>query len=81
MGKDKLEEALVPVRANKAKKQAELEMCELEEKVATKQTALHEECSKKELDFKKIIKIQDDLALLERQLKQYKEILQQMFPE
>jgi hypothetical protein len=81
MGKEKLEETLIPVRANKAKKQAELEMCDLEEKLATKTAEIAELCSAKELNFKKIIEAQDELGLLERKKTQYQNILDQMFPE
>jgi hypothetical protein len=80
LGKEKLKEALIPVRVNKAKKQAELEMCTLEEKIAVKEAALHEECCKEELDFAKIIELQDNIGLLERKRTQYKKILEEMFP-
>lgn len=80
MGKEKLKEALIPVRVSKAKKQAELEMCNIEEEIATKSCALHEECTKENLDFKKIITLQDKVALLERKKGQYGDILKQMFP-
>lgn len=80
MGKEALDAALVPVRANRAKKQAELEMCKLDEDIATKQAALHEACTQQELKFDRIIKLQDEIALLERRKAQYQQILDQMFP-
>lgn len=80
MGKEKLGEMLVPVKVNKARKQAELEMCKLDEKIAVKQNSLHEACSTEDLNFEKIIELQDDLALLERRKEQYGQILEEMFP-
>jgi hypothetical protein len=80
LGKEKLKEALVPIRVNRAQKQAELEMCKLDEKVAVKEAALHEECCKEEVNFPNIIEMQDDLALLERRRAQYQKILDEMFP-
>ena len=81
MGKDKLKETLVPVRAMKAKKQAELEMCSLEEEIATLESDISELCCSEDLNFKKIIDMQDKLGLAERRKKQYEKILEQMFPE
>jgi hypothetical protein len=79
-GKEKLKEALIPVRVNKARKQAELEMCSLEEKIATLESDIHDLCTAEELNFKKIIDKQDELALVERRQAQYQKILNEMFP-
>ena len=81
MGKDKLKETLVPIRVNRAKKQAELEMCKLDEEIATMQAALHEACASENVNFPKIIDMQDDLRLVERKREQYEQILVEMFPE
>ena len=81
MGKKKVAETLIPVRVNKARKQGELEMCKLEENIAIKQVSIQEECSKEDVNFPKIITLQDELALLERKRKQYDKILQEMFGE
>jgi len=81
MGKEKLKEALIPVRVKKARKQAELEMCNLEEQVAVKEAAISDACTSEDLNFKKIIELQDDLAMLERRQRQYESILKEMFPE
>ena len=81
MGKEKLSEALVPVRARRAQKQAELEMCKLDEQIATKQADLQEACCKEDVSFPRIIELQDAIALIERKRKQYQNILDEMFPE
>ena len=81
MGKEKIGELLVPVKAKRAQKQAELEMCKLEEELAIKQADLHEQCCQEKVSFPKIIELQDSIALLERRIKQYGKILEQMFPE
>jgi hypothetical protein len=79
--KEAIKEALVPVRVKRAKKQAELEMLSIEEELATKTADLQEECTKEDLDFKKIIRLQNAIALKERELNQYRDIIDQMFPE
>ncbi|RKZ06166.1 hypothetical protein DRQ25_14505 [Candidatus Fermentibacteria bacterium] len=81
MSKAKIGKMLVPVKAKRAKKQAELEMCKMEEALAVKEAALHEECCKEDVSFSGIIKTQDEIALLERKIKQYQRILDEMFPE
>ena len=80
-GKEKVDEALAPVRAHKAKKQAELEIAKMDEKIATKESAIQELCTAKELDFNAIIAAQDELALMERKKKQFVKIIEEMFPE
>jgi hypothetical protein len=72
---------LAPLRASRARKQAELEMAKLEEEVATKEAQLYEKCCEKEVDFRRIIDLQDDLALVNRKKEQYKKILEEMFPD
>ena len=80
MGKKALQEALVPVKVKKAKKQAELEMCKLEEQIAVKESNIHDVCTSEAVNFAKIIELQDDLMLLKRKMEQYQTILDEMFP-
>ena len=81
MGKEKIREAMVPVKVNRAKKQAELEMCKLDEQIATKEAAIQDATCAEDLNFAGIINMQDSLALLERKKTQYQKILDEMFPE
>jgi len=81
MGKEALKETMIPIRFRKARKQAELEMCKIEEEIAVKAASLQDTCSKEEVNFKRIIELQDELALIERKKEQYQQILDQMFPE
>ncbi len=80
MAKEKIDEVLAIPRANSAKKQAELEMAKLDERVATLQTELTESCSVKELNFNRIIDKLDEIALAERRKKQFNKIIEEMFP-
>jgi hypothetical protein len=81
MGEDTLKKTLAPVKAARAKKQAELEMCKLDEQIATKEAEIHEQCCKEDVNFSRLIDMQDSLALAERKKKQYQKILDEMFPE
>ena len=80
MGKEKIGKMLVPVKVNRAKKQAELEMCKLDEEIAVKEEKLHAACCSEEVNFSKIIELQDGIALRTRKKKQYQQILDEMFP-
>ena len=81
MTKEKIDDCLAPVRANRAKKQAELEIAKMDEKIASQEAKINELCSEKEISFEKIINAQDDLSLMERRKKQFGNILKDMFPE
>lgn len=81
MAKEAVDTALAPVRTMRAKKQAELEMARLDEQMAVHEAKIHEACCEKEVNFPRLIDLQDELALLERKKKQYGRILEEMFPE
>lgn len=81
MGKEAVNAALAPIRARAAKKQAELEIAKLDERIATLQSELNECCSEKDVKFAKIIDKLDDIALAERRKQQFEKIISEMFPE
>lgn len=81
MAKEAVDTALAPVRARAAKKQAELETAKLDEKIATLESEITQECSKKDLNFDTIIRKMDDLALAERRKAQFEKITSELFPE
>lgn len=80
MSKEKLDEAMAPIRAKQVKSKAELEMAKLEADILTKETAIHELCTQKDLNLPKLIDALDEIALLERRKEQYGDVLQQLFP-
>jgi hypothetical protein len=81
LGKEKVQEAMAPMRAKEQRKRAELEMIQLESKICEIEQAIQEVCAAYPIDFEKLIKKIDEQALLERRKKQYGEIIEQMFPE
>lgn len=81
MAKEKIDEALAPLRANTAKQKAKLKIAELEEKMASQESRIYELCVQKDIDFDKIISAQDEYALMERRKKQLDTIIEQLFPE
>lgn len=81
MAKEKVDDALAPVRAARAKKQAELEMAKLDEEIATMTAKIYEVFCQKDVNFAALIEQQDKLALAERKKRQYQKILDEMFPE
>lgn len=81
MSKEKLDEALAPMRARQVQAQADLEMSKLEEKQVTLETEIQELTATKTIDFDKLLKKMDEYDLNERRLAQYKRVLSELFPK
>lgn len=81
MSKEKLDEAMAPIRARQVRSQAELEMAKLDADILTLEGEVQELCAKKELSFPTILDKLDKLALLERRKTQYVSVLEQLFPK
>lgn len=79
--KEKLDEALVPLRVRAAKAKAEGEVIKLEETLISLETKINEACAKKELDFNSIGDLMDDYDITERRLTQIKGLVEALFPE
>jgi hypothetical protein len=80
MSKEKLSEALAPVRARRVKSQAELEMAKLDDELIRLEADIQEDCAKEQIDFPKLLDKLDKSALLERRKKQYQRVLGELFP-
>lgn len=80
MSKEKLAEALAPVRARKVRSQAELEMAKLDDELIRLEAEVQEQCAKEDLSFPSLLDKLDKVALLERRKQQYAEVLSQLFP-
>lgn len=81
MTKEKLDEAMIPLRVRAAKAKAEGEVIKLEEKLITLETKINEMCAQKELDFTAIADKMDEFELTERRLKQIQKLVAELFPE
>jgi DNA repair ATPase RecN len=81
MSKEKLNEALAPIRARKVKTQAEMKKSEIDEKIVVIETEIQEMCADKDIDFDRLFEKLDRIALLERRKKQYDKVLGELFPE
>ena len=80
MTKEKLDEAMVPLRVRAAKARAEGETIKLEEKMLGLETKINEACATKDIDFNKIGDLMDEYDLTERRLKQINELISALFP-
>jgi len=81
MTKEKIDEALAPVRARGAKAKANLEVSRIEESMISLETEIHNLCAEKELNFDEIVDKMDSYALKERKLTQIKKLVDDLFPE
>lgn len=80
MGEDALNAVLADVRVEKAKAKAILEIATMNERIASQEASIQEQCSSKEINFDAIIEAHDDLGLMERRKKQFEKIIAEMFP-
>ncbi|AST86238.1 hypothetical protein CIG66_07080 [Ralstonia pseudosolanacearum] len=80
MSKEKLDEALAPIRAKQVETQAELEMAKIDEELISTEAEIQELCAARQIDFAKLLKLMDKYDLAERRKKQYKKILTDLFP-
>ena len=81
LSKEKIDEALAPLRASTAKAKATLKMAEIDEKIATLGQKIQELATSKEIDFDKMADKIDEIALLELRKTRFSEITAQLFPE
>lgn len=80
MSKEKIDEAMAPIRARQVKGRAELEMAQLDADLLTKETSIQEMCTAKDINFPRLLDSLDDMNLLERRKIKYQEVLAQLFP-
>ena len=77
--KEKVKEALAPLRAREMKKKAELEVCKIESDIAEREQKIQELASEYPIDFHKMIDAIDELDLVRRRKEQFEDIIAQMF--
>ncbi len=81
LSKEKLSEALAPIRARKVRSQAELEMAKLDDELIRLEAEVQEMCAKEDINFTSLLDKLDKAALLERRKAQYERVLSELFPE
>lgn len=81
LSKEKLNEAMGPIRARQVQSKAQLEMSKLEAEILDRQTEIQEMCAEKEINLPALLDELDEIAILERRIEQYKKVLFQLFPE
>jgi hypothetical protein len=80
LSKEKIDEALAPLRASTAKAKATLKQAEIDEKIAVLGQQVQELATSREIDFDKIADKIDEIALLELRKSRFEEITSQLFP-
>lgn len=78
-GKEKIQEALAPVREIEMKRKAEMEMAKLESDIIQIEAQVNEACCGYPIDFSRLICLMDKRDLLERRKKQFSKIIAEMF--
>lgn len=81
LAKEKITEAMAPLRAREMKKKAELEACKLESIIAEEEQNIQEYASEYPIKFDRLIDAMDDLDLVKRRKDQFDKIIKEMFGE
>lgn len=80
LSKEKLDEALAPIRARQVKAKADSLVATYEEELINIEKQITEHCATKDVDFEKIADLLDKYALKERRKDQFNKIYSQLFP-
>jgi hypothetical protein len=81
LSKEKVDEALAPLRAATAQAKATLKQAEIDEKIAAISQQVQEMATSKDINFDAIADKLDEAALLELRKSRFTEITSQLFPE
>jgi hypothetical protein len=79
--KEKIKEAMAPLRAREMRKKGELEICKIDSDIADKEQKIQEFASKYPIDFDKLLDAIDDLELVKRRKEQFEKIIEELFSE
>ena len=77
--KEKINEAMAPLRSREMRKKAELEACKLDSTIADKEQKIQEYTSEYPINFDKLIDAIDELELVKRRKEQFEKIIEEMF--
>jgi hypothetical protein len=79
LAKEKITEAMAPLRAREMRKRGELEICKIDSLIAEKEQKIQEYASEYPINFDKLIDSLDDLELIKRRKEQFEKIIDEMF--
>lgn len=80
LSKEKLDEAMAPIRARQVRLKARAAQADLDADIVTIETKVQEMLTGKDVNFPCLMDKLDDIALLERRKEQYDDVLAQLFP-
>lgn len=81
LSKEKIDEALAPIRARAAKAKADVKIAALDEQIVGLESAVQKMALDKELDLDRMCDKIDELELLYRRRDQFGQVIGQLFPE
>lgn len=77
--KDKIKEAMAPLRAREMRKKGELEICKIDSDIAEKEQKIQEYAAEYPINFDKLLDSLDELELVKRRKEQFEKIIEEMF--
>lgn len=79
--KEKVKEAMAPLRSREMRKKGELEVCKIDSSIAEMEQKIQELASEYPINFDKLIDALDELELTRRRKEQFEKIIGEMFDE
>lgn len=79
--KAQIDELLIPVRVKQAKLAGQTEIAKIEEKRLQADVKMQELCVASPIDYDKILAQLDEIALLDRRMKQLTKVIEELFGE
>lgn len=77
--KEKVKEAMAPLRAREMRKKGELEICKIDSDILEKEQKIQEYASEYPINFDRLIDALDELELIRRRKEQFEKIIEEMF--
>lgn len=77
--KEKVKEAMAPLRAREMRKKGELEICKIDSDILEKEQKIQEYASEYPINFDRLIDSLDELELVKRRKEQFEKIIEEMF--
>lgn len=80
MDKDAINRAMIPISVRIAEMEAQLAKLKIERKKAATEILLEQACHAKNIAFSHIITLMNEVDLFDRQIRQFDQIVKEMFP-
>lgn len=79
--KEKVDEAMAPIRAMQMRKKGEIEILKLDEEILSAENKISELAGKHPIDYDAVLSAIDKMEIARRRRRKFQELLKALFPE